>query len=67
MASVSDIINAVDRGDTELVESMARELDDQSVDLSRAYDRANMKNRAKKTRGQWQDIVDILHSYVYEA
>lgn len=66
MASVSDIINAIDRGDTELVESMAKELDEQCVDLNQAYERANMKNRAKKTRGQWQDIVDILHAYVYE-
>ena len=63
MTNLSDLIKAVRKGDTESVREMAEELNDDGVDISSALNIAKNINRAKQTRGQWQDIVDILEEY----
>ncbi len=63
MANLSDLIKAVRKGDTVYVSELAEELNDNGVDISSALKIARNINRAKQTRGKWQDIVDVLEEY----
>ena len=61
MPSLNDLKSAVRRGDTEEVERLAGELNEEGVNFESALTLAENKNRT--TRGEWQDIVDILSAY----
>jgi hypothetical protein len=61
MPSLNDLKTAVRRGDTEEVERLANELNENGVNFESALTLAENKNRV--TRGEWQDIVDILSAY----
>lgn len=61
MPSLNDLKSAVRRGDTEEVERLASELNEEGVNIESALTLAENKNRV--TRGEWQDIVDILSAY----
>lgn len=63
MSNLSDLKQAIRKGDTELVEEIADELTDNDIDISSALELAKNMNRVGKTRGKWTDIVDILESY----
>lgn len=63
MSNVSDLKNAIRKGDTELVRELADELNSNSVDISSALDLAKNLNRTKGKRGKWDDIVGILEIY----
>ena len=61
MPSLNDLKSAVRRGDTEEVERLASELNEEGVNIESALTLAQNKNRV--TRGEWQDIVKILSAY----
>ncbi len=63
MTNISDLKQAIRKGDTELVEQIAEELFDSNIDLSSALQLAKQMNKIGKSRGKWQDIVDVLESY----
>lgn len=63
MSSLSDLKNAIRRGDTELVREIAEELVNNEVNISSALDLAKNMNRVKGKRGEWDDIVEILEEY----
>lgn len=63
MANLSDLKNAVRRGDTELVRDLACELDNDDIDITPALKLAKDMNRIGKTRGKWGDIVEILEEF----
>lgn len=63
MTNISDLKQAIRKGDTELVEQIAEELFDNDIDLSSALQLAKQMNKIGKSRGKWQDIVDVLESY----
>lgn len=63
MSSISDLKKAIRDGNTELVEEIADELVDNDIDISSALALAKQMNKVGKTRGKWQDIVDILEDY----
>lgn len=63
MASISDLKNAIRRGDTELVRELTDELVELDIDIGSAIELARNINRAKKTRGMWNDIVNILEEH----
>ena len=63
MASISDLKKAIRRGDSEMVEEIARELHEDGVDLSSALDLAKNLNCVKNNRGGWSDIVEILEEF----
>lgn len=63
MSSLSDLKNAIRRGDTELVREIAEELVNNEVNISSALDLARNMNRVKGKRGEWDDIVEILEEY----
>jgi hypothetical protein len=63
MPSLSDLKNAIRRGDTELVRDIAGELVNNEVDISPALKLARDMNRVKGKRGEWDDIVEILEEH----
>lgn len=63
MASLSQLKNAIRRGDTEQVSDLASELSDDGIDISSALKLARDINRVGKTRGKWDDIVEILEKF----
>ena len=63
MPSLSDLKNAIRRGDTELVRDIAGDLVNNEVDISPALKLARDMNRVKGKRGEWDDIVEILEEY----
>jgi hypothetical protein len=63
MSTISDLKNAIRRGDTELVREIANELNDENINITVALDLARNLNRTKGKRGMWDDIVEILEDY----
>jgi hypothetical protein len=63
MTSLSDLKKAVRDGNTELVRELAEELVNDDVYIGEALELAKNINRAKRTRGMWDDIVSILQGY----
>lgn len=63
MSNLSDLKNAIRRGDTELVRDIAGDLVNNEVDISPALKLARDMNRVKGKRGEWDDIVEILEEY----
>jgi len=63
MSTLSDLKNAIRRGDTELVREIANELNDENINITIALDLARNLNRTKGKRGMWDDIVEILEDY----
>ena len=63
MSTLSDLKNAIRRGDTELVREIANELNDENINITVALDLARNLNRTKGKRGMWDDIVEILEDY----
>lgn len=63
MARLSELKVAIRKGDTELVRELADELVEDGVYIGEALDLARNINRAKKTRGQWEDIISILEDH----
>lgn len=63
MSTISDLKNAIRRGDTELVREIANQLNDENINITVALDLARNLNRTKGKRGMWDDIVEILEDY----
>lgn len=63
MPSLSDLKNAIRRGNTELVRDIAGDLVNNEVDISPALKLARDMNRVKGKRGEWDDIVEILEEH----
>ena len=63
MSTISDLKNAIRRGDTELVREIADQLNDEDINITTALDLAKNLNRTKGKRGMWDDIVEILEEY----
>jgi len=63
MPTISELKNAVRRGNTEMVRELAEELTEDGVDIRPALKLARDMNQIGKTRGKWGDVVEVLEEY----
>jgi len=63
MPSISELKNAVRRGDTEMVRELAEELTNDGVNIWPALKLAKDMNQIGKTRGKWEDVIEVLEEY----
>lgn len=63
MPNISDLKKAIRDGNTELVIELAKELNNNDIDIYPALKLAKDLNKLGKTRDTLDDIVEILESY----